>query len=586
MKLKCFSLLAATAICLGFSSCSSEEPGINNGGTTDSGERLHAKIQLYLPTGTRSKTEDYNDPTNSSDGYEIGKTYENNVNNVIVALATYDSDTKKFTPVAVSATSATPADDFNESSPVYRLNFRQDEIQKAAEKRVYIFAFCNAEGLINVDQDFSTSDFVDKIMTITSIDNNQGPWKNGNFLMANAPNKAIPYKNLPTETELKRNYTTPEKALDLGAVDVARVVSRFDFKQTNDNTYPVYDVNLEDKDRVPENAMASVKFLSMAPITIAKEYYLLPRVSDDGTDANWDLCGTETRNNWVVSPNFATKTTQFGNEFLNKYLAQSMFTPYDDTSFYKYTDLASFNGEDDNDENWGDKLPEGSKLGYKIWRYVTENTLPAVAAQKKGISTGVLFKAEIVNPKAGSTLATAMATKNDIYSFNGVMYGDIVALRKMASQLDDTNTLRQAFVKVFGAEYLETETTPEGKTIFKVADENLKNCDSEANNNTFKIYRATLDGQKNAHYYVYYLYRNRHNDNGNPAAMGAMEFGTVRNNIYKLAVTSVSEFGHPSDPKDDPDPEDPHDPDEDPKTYLKVSVRVVPWMVRVNNIEF
>ena len=63
-----------------------------------------------------------------------------------------------------------------------------------------------------------------------------------------------------------------------------------------------------------------------------------------------------------------------------------------------------------------------------------------------------------------------------------------------------------------------------------------------------------------------------------------MEFSTVRNNVYKLAVTNILEFGHPGDPKDDPDPENPEDPDETPKTYFRVQVKVLPWVVRVNNI--
>lgn len=66
--------------------------------------------------------------------------------------------------------------------------------------------------------------------------------------------------------------------------------------------------------------------------------------------------------------------------------------------------------------------------------------------------------------------------------------------------------------------------------------------------------------------------------------MRAMEFATVRNNVYKLYVEKINQFGHPGNPDDDPDPEDPDDPDESDKVYFKVSVRVLPWVVRVNNI--
>jgi len=68
--------------------------------------------------------------------------------------------------------------------------------------------------------------------------------------------------------------------------------------------------------------------------------------------------------------------------------------------------------------------------------------------------------------------------------------------------------------------------------------------------------------------------------------MGAMEFGVVRNNIYKLAVTTIQKLGHPIVPGDDPDPVDPDDPDETSDFYMKVKVTVKPWGVRVNKIKF
>ncbi len=45
--------------------------------------------------------------------------------------------------------------------------------------------------------------------------------------------------------------------------------------------------------------------------------------------------------------------------------------------------------------------------------------------------------------------------------------------------------------------------------------------------------------------------------------MGDMEFGVVRNNVYKLAVTDIKKFGHAAKPDDDGDPEEPKDPDEE-----------------------
>ena len=99
------------------------------------------------------------------------------------------------------------------------------------------------------------------------------------------------------------------------------------------------------------------------------------------------------------------------------------------------------------------------------------------------------------------------------------------------------------------------------------------------------IYEPTQDGNTWG-YYCYYFYWNYHNNNGKPSEMGPMEFATVRNNVYKLAVKTIGRLGHPGDPKDDPDPIDPDDPDESDDLYFDVEIQVLPWVVRVNDIEF
>ncbi len=45
-------------------------------------------------------------------------------------------------------------------------------------------------------------------------------------------------------------------------------------------------------------------------------------------------------------------------------------------------------------------------------------------------------------------------------------------------------------------------------------------------------------------------------------------------------------YGHPGKPGDDPDPENPPTPNETPETWFTVELHVLPWVVRVNNIEF
>lgn len=63
--------------------------------------------------------------------------------------------------------------------------------------------------------------------------------------------------------------------------------------------------------------------------------------------------------------------------------------------------------------------------------------------------------------------------------------------------------------------------------------------------------------------------------------LDAMEFAVVRNNHYQITINSVKEIGSykPVNP-------DPGTPDEEVEAYLDVKVKVLPWTVRKNQIDF
>lgn len=63
--------------------------------------------------------------------------------------------------------------------------------------------------------------------------------------------------------------------------------------------------------------------------------------------------------------------------------------------------------------------------------------------------------------------------------------------------------------------------------------------------------------------------------------LDAMEFAVVRNNHYQITINSVKEIGSykPVNP-------DPGTPDEEVEAYLDVKVKVLPWTVRKNLIDF
>ena len=78
----------------------------------------------------------------------------------------------------------------------------------------------------------------------------------------------------------------------------------------------------------------------------------------------------------------------------------------------------------------------------------------------------------------------------------------------------------------------------------------------------------------------YYANEIKHFDNNNPTERGIMEFAIMRNNIYSLKINTISEIGSSTvEPTVS-------DPAEDEGAYITMQARILPWIVRFNDIEF
>ena len=339
------------------------------------------------------------------------------------------------------------------------------------------------------------------------------------------------------EVELPENlaaYTQPNTPLSLGSHTVERSMARFDYKAKNAGN--VYDMG----------AGLSLTLTEAALINQSKAHYVFRRVADNNT-ATPVVGGVETPSNWVVDTDWANKTKEGFNAQLE--------APAD----WSWTSLSDLTVDDNYDDN------------YTIWCYAKENTLPTIDAQKHNVSTGVVFKAEITaGETASAEVKAALASGKRIYVFNNKLYGTWADVKTAAVAGTDAN-LQAAYNQA--AAGLEADVEPAAKDAAAAG---------------FTGYSA--EGGK---YYTYYYYWKRHNDNLDPYNMGIMEFAVVRNNVYKLCVDSISKFGHPTPPTDpthptdpDPDPVKPDDPDESVNYYFTVTVKVLPWTVRINNIEF
>lgn len=541
------------ALALGLVACSSDEPGNNNGSEATQGN-LYTTLTLNF--GTRSTT---SGEGTSSDGVEVGTVSENNVNQVLVVV-TLAEDDSYLTSSLADATYQSSTGSTNNSSntnPIYVVRFETQNLLAKAGKEVNVYAYCNPTQALKdlyLDNTLSANKsvepgFLDKVLTLSNGD----IWESNYFLMSNSAKHTV---TLPSENDMYNVYNKETNPFNLETVTVQRVAARFDFKDKVDNeVYNTFTIS----NPVTNTQVATVTFDGMALFNQAKDYYAFMHTSADGTNDKWVLCGKDAPTNYVVSPYF-----------------QKMLDTNNDYSWTNSSYNVALNNINVANLDFTELPLSKESPKYNYWKYTTPNTIPQAkttsdvlksSLQKKGYTSGVVFRAYLTANDENSNLAEAMEDGENVYTFDGILYSKADMLALVNNQ--PSSSLQKAFTNCFDVNN-ETVNEKDG---------------ADFTGNGFSVYKPVFDNGKYI-YYCYYYYYNRHNDNGNAGVMGQMEFAVVRNNVYKLSITNVLTYGHPGDPDDDVDPEDPNDPDEEPETYFKVSVEVLPWVVRYNNIEF
>lgn len=671
----------ALASALMLTACSSDEPFVGddpNGGSQE-GEGVYMGLTIQMPGagGSRSQTVT---PGQSTDGNEVGKDYENNVDNVIIVLA--QKTTNAFIVAAeVSNSKLSPIASENAYKTIAkiektRLNTYYDRTNFSPD--VNVFVFCNPTNEIRNLLTTAELDNTKWLQDITNVSSDMTTIANtankGSFVMANF---AIAQRTLPASIDDWDLYKTENTAFNLsgmnnagtdkqvdnsqstanpdgGAVKVERLASRFDFMDgsplaaVNPDKAYTYNVVMQADGKTP---LIQVQIGKMQLVNISKSLYSLRRVSANGLDANAVICGAETPTNYVVGPNAAI----FNNtDFATFTPATYFYNPFfDATGRMNYNNFMS--GATNVAEYFGKATDDNYEKGtYKIWRYAVENVIPATPSnQQNGISTGVVFKAKMIPTEAlqtaNPTLYNALIGKDAdgnaltgtpdqnpiLYSLNGNLYltwrevqksaieASVEMENNMPAPLKDkdgnnvmegdaivvknVNRTNSLYLATYGQGAIGTFTWGKAETKYidkgdqdkKSANYSWEAWNANKTEETigamraavtgagFTIYQTSTDDNLGGiGYYCYYYYWNRHNDNGKPGIMGDMEFAVVRNNVYKLAVTNIKQLGHPRLPENDPDKPKPDTPDESSDIYITVTCQVLPWVVRVNNIEF
>ena len=681
----------ATVLALAFVGCShdtltgDDSEGDQNG----SKDAVYMNVTVQLPVaggmGSRSKTDTGKDDDygTSTSGTEVGKDNENTVYTVLLVLA--EKGTNKLIACGTQDGFASLSQDGKKVNTVQSIEksalssyYKADGTLDEGKEEINVYVFCNPTSNLQttLKGKIGKTDWIDEIAAVEEeVDphafgtgDGEAIWGGSKhedgFLMATAQQNDI-VKTIPSKLSTWDRHNSAEKAFDLTgknysgtddeidngnggknvAINVERAVARFDFKDgsplapASPYTYNVV------KDEETGNTVIQIELTKMALVNMSKEFYYLRRVSADGKNTSAIIGGVETGSNYVVDTDADFKATADLKTVSNTKFAEHFNFCFGDAKeggkwtinenarnqWYTSDISTVLAGEEDNPSWTG-------AAGYRIWRYVTENTIPGNNEQKHGISTGIVFKGKMIVPEAfeedehyknlyniinnaDSKLTGDPDYDPILYAHSSILYVTWREVRAVAIKNQGKNPM---FYKiVFGTPeagkepvaesgekgeegyvspvYSTDEQSPDywwarWQDTPGLSDEEKGNARvkfkeiATSENAKFTLYQSSTEedseGVEHKGYYCYYYYWNRHNDNGDATNMGTMEFGVVRNNVYKLAVTQINELGHPRLSENDPDPEDPDKPDETGKIYFKLSVEVLPWVVRVNNIEF
>lgn len=652
--MKHFSKWLYAAMAAGLlASCASDTDVPEQKPVDPDGPGYYVGINIISNGATRSYTDDNN---SSSDDIEEGYAKENHVGSLLVVLAKASDNSfiaSSFINNDRIQGTANPSQ-FLTTSKFSRADIDAYYAAGNVETTVNIFVFCNPNAGIKAAleaAELGNKDWYNTINHVTS-ETDGSLWSTageGSFVMSNYE---IATRQIPENADTWANYTTVDNAFNLsgqnslggenidnltdrGNIKVHRMAARFDFKDgsaTKDQTYPV--MKVLNADGTYGATLVNVKLTDMSLVNMNNAEYYLERVSADGQEAGSTLCGAELP--WFSDANGTLIGTP-GNYVVDVYASQKKSVLETGFSTYMYYPLFDNEGQVQDASKWatskisdvlGGMSDNYKEKEYKIWRYCTENVIPADNDQANGWSTGVVFRGKmqatedalnstndyvknmaeaIANTTADSPMLFKIGT-NLFAGWEDVKRAAINASYDPATKHWNRNSV--LYVTVFGTGGAGTFTvkwsdgTTTEVTDDLAADPNSSNAKYEAMvaaeadakaaaTDAFKtsltaqgvtIYEPA-QGSEGWGYYMNYYYWNRHNDNNLPGIMGPMEFAVVRNNVYKLSVTNIRQLGHPIDYKNDPEPPTPPKPDEPTDIYMTVNVEVVPWVVRINNIE-
>lgn len=318
------------------------------------------------------------------------------------------------------------------------------------------------------------------------------------------------------------NKPTDSDKVTSVSIGLERVVAKIEVAQKQE-TFPLKDP--------AGKVYCTIKLNNFRMLNLATQFYtfrhtaVLNDFREPGAYTDENFGDINDNNGYVIDPYFFKKTVEGAKDFTNAdgFFAQAL------------VDL------DINDSNWAGMAQANS------WShiYCLENCT-YINAQLNAYSTGVMFKANMdiaadrVFDENGDNVSNPSNWPTKLFYFNYNFYTGVDAVRKLV-----LNNLPEDITDDSATEILAQ----------------------------YSIKRF----QKTENYSCYYNYWIKHEDN-NSTEMGVMEFGIVRNNIYRLSISKVAGLGS-GEPFIDPEQPDEY------KAELDININVFPWAVRNQDVE-
>lgn len=344
-------------------------------------------------------------------------------------------------------------------------------------------------------------------------------------------------------------------------MELERMYSRIDYAETGNVTGKPHVFPLLNKVS-GEDCPVYVKMASIQPFNIHKQTYLFRHTAEgDNTEALYDngynvsIFGIENNSStgedyrWVFDSDasykksmaedetFNSDESDYENHFYNILIKdEPNYGQFKGEPIIKGSTISAIFGE--NKEVEGYKEPYSYTISgtngrtYYPWRYISENTLPSQASMIRGLSTGIIFRAQICD-KDGNPI--------DIKQLKPYIKGDTEELEE---EDEDAET---------DYPYGDWITIKDDGTI------------------VLNVYEDSREiAAENGAYFLNYYYFIRHNfDENDREAPKPMKFGVVRNNIYRVCVAGFNGI---------PRLFDPEDPDEPVNDYaIMVELKVLAW---------